>query len=335
MHVGICCIDALGWKVVRKRWGTCLPSVFAQVTFANPEDYGNPYLRRGFRTFAKQLAMRRAVSAAVQEGADRVIIATNGEAGMLPTALASRCAIYGDASHRQVSSLYRWNRPEYKLRARDRSMKRLAANGARFVAMSRWASTGFETDYDCKPVVIPPPLDTALFGPGELRQANRVVFVGGDFERKGGPTLLQAAALVPDAEFHLVSHQTPVELPPNCLAYRQVGPESSELVSLLAGAGIFALPTSADCSPLAILEAQASGLPVISTHIGGIPDMVDSETGEMVPIGDAKALAEAIWSLISHPERASRLGAAGLKSVQERNALPVHAHAWARALADD
>jgi glycosyltransferase involved in cell wall biosynthesis len=69
----------------------------------------------------------------------------------------------------------------------------------------------------------------------------------------------------------------------------------------------------------AILEAQASGVPVVASRTGGIPDVVeDGETGVLVPPGDARRLAEAIAELAVDTERRRRLAATARRTVEER-----------------
>lgn len=72
-------------------------------------------------------------------------------------------------------------------------------------------------------------------------------------------------------------------------------------------------------TPVAILEASSSGLPVVSTRHGGIGDIVaDAETGLLVNEGDAEAMAAHMIRLARDPGLAARLGAAGRRRVRER-----------------
>jgi glycosyltransferase involved in cell wall biosynthesis len=67
-----------------------------------------------------------------------------------------------------------------------------------------------------------------------------------------------------------------------------------------------------DNLPTVIMEAMATGLPVVSTNIGGIPEMViENETGFLVQPGDTVAMADAINKIIGDPSVARRLGQAG------------------------
>lgn len=78
-------------------------------------------------------------------------------------------------------------------------------------------------------------------------------------------------------------------------------------------------------TPVAVIEAQMCGIPVISTKHAGIPDIViDGETGFLVDEADVNAMAEAMISLVSNPELAYRLGAAGRKRAESMFKLSDH-----------
>ena len=96
-----------------------------------------------------------------------------------------------------------------------------------------------------------------------------------------------------------------------------------EVRQRLAAANIFVLPSVVDPEggmdnlPTVIMEAMATGLPVVSTKIGGIPEMViENETGFLVEPGDAVALANVIENLISDPALAQKMGRAGYERAQ-------------------
>ena len=92
----------------------------------------------------------------------------------------------------------------------------------------------------------------------------------------------------------------------------------TQLRGRLAAANVFVLPSVIDPDggmdnlPTVIMEAMATGLPVVSTNIGGIPEMViENETGFLVQAGDAEAMADAIETVISDCSSAARLGHSG------------------------
>jgi colanic acid/amylovoran biosynthesis glycosyltransferase len=96
-----------------------------------------------------------------------------------------------------------------------------------------------------------------------------------------------------------------------------------EIREHLAAAGAFVLPSVIDRDggmdnlPTVIMEAMAAGLPVVSTSIGGIPEMViQNETGFLVPSGDVAALAGAIEKVINDRSLAQKLGRAGHERAQ-------------------
>ena len=75
-------------------------------------------------------------------------------------------------------------------------------------------------------------------------------------------------------------------------------------------------PSLADNMPNSVLEALASGVPVVSTRVGGVPYIVeDGETALLVPPRDPAAMAQAVLRLLREPALAARLRAAGLRSV--------------------
>lgn len=90
----------------------------------------------------------------------------------------------------------------------------------------------------------------------------------------------------------------------------------AELRALYHLADIFVYPTQGDTLPLVILEAMASGAPVISTAVGGIPCMLTDECGIVVPPGDSEAVSSSINSLLEAPERRHAMGKAAKERVE-------------------
>ncbi len=79
---------------------------------------------------------------------------------------------------------------------------------------------------------------------------------------------------------------------------------------------VYALPTHREGFPNSVLEAQAAGLPVVTTRATGAVDSIsDGVTGLLLPPGDADALAQALARLLDDPEFSRRLGAAGRERV--------------------
>ncbi|MFM8404106.1 MAG: glycosyltransferase family 4 protein, partial [Candidatus Limnocylindrus sp.] len=83
-------------------------------------------------------------------------------------------------------------------------------------------------------------------------------------------------------------------------------------------ADVVTMPSYREAQGIAILEALAAERAVVASNVGGIPEMIsDGENGILVPSHDPSALAAAIISLFTHPDRAAKLAAAGHEMVHE------------------
>lgn len=195
----------------------------------------------------------------------------------------------------------------------------------RVVAFSAWAKQGLVEDYEVpaeKVSVISPGVDLRTWA-YEDRSARseqaplKVLFVGGDFRRKGGPLLLQAFTAVRDlgVELHVVTKHD-VDAGPGCVVHTGVQANSAELVALFRQADVFCLPTDGDTLGIVFAEAGATGLPCIATSVGAIPEVVrDGETGILVEPGDLDGLVAALRLLLGSPELRLRYGRAAREHV--------------------
>jgi glycosyltransferase involved in cell wall biosynthesis len=95
--------------------------------------------------------------------------------------------------------------------------------------------------------------------------------------------------------------------------------ERGDVPELLAGFDVFAFPSLFEGLCLAVIEAQAAGVPVVATPVGGIREtVVDGETGLLVPPNDPPALAAAVCRLLDDPALAARLAHEARRRVRER-----------------
>jgi glycosyltransferase involved in cell wall biosynthesis len=148
----------------------------------------------------------------------------------------------------------------------------------------------------------------------------RILFVGGDWERKGGPVLAEAFAEVlksiPEAHLTIVGARPRLTLP-NCTVVGNVS--IGELSSYYSQASVFCLPTRLEPFGVAILEAMMHRLPVVGTRVGALPDMIrDGVTGRIVAPGNARQLAEALIDLLRDPLRCRQFGEAGYELAKTR-----------------
>jgi len=213
-------------------------------------------------------------------------------------------------------------RSAYGLRAEGRAAERgkqlaysqLFRRAAAIVAWSDWAKRSFVEDYGCREqdvAVIPPGVDLAQFTVGNRdHELPRILFVGGDFVRKGGDLLLDVfrRRLQGKAELLLVT-KADVPEEPGVRVFRDVQANSERLLDLFRTSDVFALPTRADCYSLVCMEALASGLPVVTTRVGGIPDIVqEGQNGHLVQVDDAPGLTRALEGLLADPGARRTMG---------------------------
>jgi len=207
-------------------------------------------------------------------------------------------------------------RPEGRLseRAKQLAYSQLFGRAAAIVAWSDWAKRSFVEDYGCKEedvAVIPPGVDLAQFTVGDRdHELPRILFVGGDFVRKGGDLLLDVfrRRFRGRAELLLVTKADVAE-EPGVRVFRDLQANSEQLLNLFRTSDVFVLPTRADCYSLVCMEALASGLPVVTTRVGGIPDIIEEgKNGHLVGVDDAAGLGGALEGLFSEPARRREMG---------------------------
>lgn len=135
----------------------------------------------------------------------------------------------------------------------------------------------------------------------ELRPRLRLVLAG------EGPLRAQAAQLLADAGMSELAW-----LPG----------QRDDVADVMRALHCYVLPSLAEGISNTILEAMASGLPVIATQVGGNAELVEhGRTGLLLPSGDEQALAQAILELATQPERARAMGRAGRGLAQQRFSL--------------
>jgi len=96
----------------------------------------------------------------------------------------------------------------------------------------------------------------------------------------------------------------------------------NDIAAIMQGFDVFALSSIAEGTPVTLLEAMACELPVVSTRVGGIPDLVpEGVAGALVPARDAGALADALAVYARSPELAKRHGATARQRIEQRYSI--------------
>lgn len=168
--------------------------------------------------------------------------------------------------------------------------------------------------------------ELARSGPRQQEKGKTILFVGVDFEGKGGPTLLRAfrqvRQAVPEARLQIVGcspvlSETGVEVV-GALS-KSDSRQEARLRSLYEEAALFALPTQFDCFGIAFVEAMYHRLPCLGSGICAVPEIVlDGQTGYTLPPAADGAWAEKMILLLRDPERARCLGEAGYQRAMQR-----------------
>jgi glycosyltransferase involved in cell wall biosynthesis len=151
-----------------------------------------------------------------------------------------------------------------------------------------------------------------------------VLFVGGDWERKGGPTLIEAFREVqkvhPRARLTIAGAEVNVDLP-NCVVLGKQ--DLRDLSKHYSQASIFCLPTLLEPFGIVFVEAMLHRLPIVATRGGAVPDMVrEGINGHLVEPRDPKALANALIGLLGDPTRCRRYAQAGHRHASENYTWP-------------
>jgi glycosyltransferase involved in cell wall biosynthesis len=147
-----------------------------------------------------------------------------------------------------------------------------------------------------------------------------ILFVGIDWERKGGPTLLKAFEIVsktfPDASLTIIGPSLDINHP-NINVLGKLSP--AELVNYYQNASIFCMPTTNEAFGVAFIEAMNFSLPIVATNIGAVPDFVNNDfNGYLVDPGDVENLAKKLIDLLSSPEKCAAFGAVSKKICIDR-----------------
>ena len=157
-------------------------------------------------------------------------------------------------------------------------VRRTFHRAALCLGWSEWARRSFVTDYgvpEAKTAVIPPGIDLSRWEPQHREHGGekpRLLFVGGDFARKGGDLLLAVfrAKLRGRCTLDIVTRDAVPE-EEGVRVHRGLQAGTPALLELYHGASVFVLPTRGDCFSIASMEAMAVGLPVVVSSVGGSP----------------------------------------------------------------
>jgi alpha-maltose-1-phosphate synthase len=171
--------------------------------------------------------------------------------------------------------------------------------------------------------------------------APRILFIGIEFARKGGPQLLEAFRIVrdavPAAELHIVGPAKLDNLPPGVVFHGRLSKadpgQMQELESLLRDSSLFVLPSLYEPFGVAPLEAMLYQIPCLVTDAWALREIVTPGfNGDLAPKGSVEGLAAKMLELLSDPDRLAAMGRNGRERVLQSYTWTAVAERMAAAL---
>ena len=221
----------------------------------------------------------------------------------------------------------RWSLTLHYVRRALRSVKHL-------VAISPFVLEEYGAMTTAKWYRVDNPIADAFFQDRTQENANRILFAGSIDERKNPLDLLRVLATVrdrfPEAELHIAGRVTNPSYSASVKDYvRAKGLERNVTFCGLLGpdelrrayreCALLALTSRQETQPMVVIEAMASGRPVVATRVGGVADLIDDGiTGFIVDVGDIGGAARRVCELLSDPERRARMGRAARAKADAR-----------------
>ena len=328
----------LGWRSVHRIWRDLYPPQFeleahwidlaefsAKSKTTGKKTKLQQMMRRVQMTRDVNLAMRRANADAALIGNMALnLLADNGEIPIFTMIDATQQQLHSFSGAYGIYPSKIKLLEDLKHRIRCRAYQRCTG----VFSFSQWAANSLVENYGVnasKVHVVPPGVDVQRWQASNhhVRAGGvcNILFVGGDFERKGGAILLDWVRRTKEKNWHLhIVTKSPVFTDsPFVTVYDDVAQEDPKLTQLFAFADIFVLPTIFDCSSIAIQEALAAGLPVVTSNVGGLSELViEGTTGYAIRAGNQSMFAEKVELLIGDAELRLRMSQAATQDARLR-----------------
>jgi glycosyltransferase involved in cell wall biosynthesis len=281
-----------------------------------------------------------------------VIVAITAATYVFALKTARPVIFMSDATFASISCIYSdfANMPQWLREDADKIEHDALHRSNRVLFSSDWAKTSAIVDYGVAPAII----SVIPLGPNisddvidrfkttksaDFRGGVRLLFIGADWDRKGGPVVLDIKRLLDSrgipCEIFIVGN-CPKDMPVvngiHVLGRLDKSDETQlqELCRLYELAHFFVLPTSAEAYGIVFSEAQAFGCPSLTYAVGGTPTAVlDGITGFTLPLGAvAKDFADKICSLVRDPQQYEQMSA----KCRARYETEANWSIWARAV---
>jgi glycosyltransferase involved in cell wall biosynthesis len=236
-----------------------------------------------------------------------------------------------DATFRQLADspwfgpnrLSRWLQP-LTLRCLLRRERELFAGATRLLPWSELAASSLRTEYGFsvdRITVLPPSMKSPTRRtPRALPARPQILFLGGDFRRKGGPLLLETFRrhFSGRAELHVIT-QSDVPAEPGVFVHRGIQAGSPEWLARWEQADLFVFPSRLETFGIVLLEALAFEVPIIASVAGAARSILGhGQFGRLLESLDENSLGTAIEEFLRSPATATARAMEGRQSFEER-----------------
>jgi glycosyltransferase involved in cell wall biosynthesis len=310
---------------------------------------GKTYLFTHTESFAKEIA--GIVNQRLEKAQCDLVFAPAGSAPLAYLNTKVPIAYLSDTTFAAILNYYpEFSHVSQSVIAQANRVEKLAIQKSKWlIYSSQWAARSACKDYDADPAKISViPFGANLDQPPSVeRIATRVeseicrlLFVGIDWAKKGGDiafeTLIELEHLGIPTKLTVVGCT-----PPKSVTHKKFSvfpflskndsQQRLQLEALYLDADFFILPTRADCSPIVLCEANAFGLPAISTDTGGVPDLIrNGENGFLLPMNATGAeYAKVIAGAFGNKQKLQQLRAYSRQAYDER----LNWDAWGQTVA--
>ncbi len=254
------------------------------------------------------------------------VVVNTQSAGLALETLPGNLPIYValDATFRQLADspwfapnrISRWLQP-LTLRSLLQRERKLFEGATRLLPWSELAAGSLRTDYGVPagqitvlpPSMKPPPPRK----PRALGARPQILFLGGDFRRKGGPLLLDVFRrhFATSCDLHLVT-ATEIAPEPGIFVHRNVTAGSDAWCQRWQEADVFVFPSALETFGIVLLEALAFQVPIVTSNAGAAREIVaEGKLATLVQTLSAESLRAAIRSVLDNPAKAASLAQAG------------------------
>ncbi len=207
------------------------------------------------------------------------------------------------------------------IRGRERE---LLVCAQRLLAWSEPVRESLVDEYNCpasKVCLLPPSVHPAP-PRGVRKQNNRpqILFLGGDFKRKGGPVLLETYRrwFQSTCELHIVT-ESPISAGSGVFVHRNIRAQTEAWLERWRQADVFVFPSTLETFGIVLVEALSFGVPVISARVGAAEDILDGgRAGRLLKDEQPETLAEALRGVLNDWEGAGNRALQGYARVQQR-----------------